>query len=526
MTPTLSDFASQPWDLLVIGGGITGAGIMREAARLGKRVLLVEQNDFASGTSSRSSKLIHGGLHYLARGQLGLVREAVRERERLIRAGTGLVERQGFVLVGEDDRRHKLLNYAGLGLYDLLARRRPGARHLDVSDIQRHAPGLAPHCTEALAYVEAVTDDARLVLCVIRQGCRLGGQALNYVEAIGLLRGANGRVIGARLRNRETGEEAELGAQVVVNAAGPWADTVRAHLGAPARLRLVRGSHLIFPGHRLPVTQAIAARHPDSRHPICVVPWEGVTMIGTTSIEDRGSMNELKRISHGEVAYLLRAAQVMFPALGLSTADIRATLTGVRPIVDARTSDAATASRDYAIWDEDGLVTVAGGKLTTFHLMAVKTLRKLCHRWPDRRCGDRPSPVFEECGQLPPGLPYDTAIAHRLGARYGSEGLAAISAMSPDDHHRMPSLGVLWGELRWAARAECVRHLDDLLLRRLRIGLTVADGGLALFEGIRPIVKSELGWCEERWQSEVAAYRQRWQREHGVPEFETPFAST
>jgi glycerol-3-phosphate dehydrogenase len=520
--PDLTMVAKRPWDVIVIGGGITGAGIMREVARLGFRVLLVEQNDFASGTSSRSAKLVHGGLHYLPHLQLGLVREAVRERERLVRDGTGLVDRQEVMLLTGTDRPRNWATVFGLGVYDLLARRRPHPRHLSASDLARHAPGLAPCWTDALGYTEATIDDVRLVLTVIRQGCDFGGCALNYVAVTDLLRDAHGRVNGVSLCDREKGIQAGIRARVVVNATGPWADGVRAHLGALPRLRLVRGSHLVFPRHRLPITRAIATRHPNSRKPVCFIPWQGVTIAGTTTVEDATSPPCAPRISPEEFNYLLLAAQALFPDLTLDSADVSATFAGIRPIADRRTCDVARASRDYAIWEEDGLLTIAGGKLTTFHPMALNVIRKLAHRLPDRPRARSHPPVLETLSPLPPDGPFDTETSLRLLARYGAAGLTAIAAMPAAEREPIPNLGTRWGELRWAARAERVRHLDDLLLRRVRVGLTVPEGGIGSFDTIRAIVQTELGWCDDRWQWEVERYRHLWQREHGLPEHVAP----
>lgn len=241
-------------------------------------------------------------------------------------------------------------------------------------------------------------------------------------------------------------------------------------------------------------------------------------MVGTTSVEHAGSLDRDPCISPEETAYLLRAVQVLFPSLHLKRADISATFAGVRPIVDTHTRDAAKTSRDYAIWEEEGMVTVAGGKLTIFQAMALKTLQHLGHRLPERHQADLDSPVLEALPWIPPGLPFDSATARRLRARYGADGLVAIAAMPQEERRRMPGLNTLWGEFRWAARAESVRHLDDLLLRRVRIGLTTAEGGLPWREGIRTIVQPELGWHDARWQCEVKAYRERWRSAYGVPE--------
>jgi glycerol-3-phosphate dehydrogenase len=517
--PSLTSLAAEPWDILVIGGGITGAGIMREAARLGQRVLLVEQNDFASGTSSRSAKLVHGGLRYLNRFQIRLVHNAVRERERMVHAGAGLVEQLDFLLpTYKGDRMPSWLVMFGLGVYDLFAGQFRVHRHLCSTAIKHYAPDLTGHLTGAFMYADARTDDARVVLRVLQEGCRLGGYALNYVAVTEVVRDANGKVIGARLHDREAGTMADIRARVVINATGPWADRLRGQLDMPSRVRLLRGSHLIFPGWRLPISHAIAIPHPESHRPIYLVPWEGVTLVGTTHVGHTDSLDVDPCISPDETAYLLRGVQFLFPSLKLDRTDIRSTFAGVRPIVDIHTHDPAKASRDYAIWEEAGMLTVTGGKLTTFRTIALKTLQKLRNHLPELGPINLDPPVLEELPPIPSGLPFDQTIALRLLARYGYDGLMTIATAPREERQPIPGLSTLWGELRWAARAESVRHLDDLLLRRVRLGLTVPEGGLPWIERIRTIAQPELGWNDDRWWCEVEAYRETWHKAHGVPD--------
>ena len=509
---TLGVLRAEVWDLLVIGGGLTGAAVMREAARRGLRVLLVERRDFAEGTSSRSSKLIHGGLHYLARGHVGLTRAMVRERERLLRTTDGLVAPVEFLVphfAGERTRRWGVA--AGLGLYEACAGRRRLPHHLDRAAVERHLAGLAPEVMGAFAYGDAGVDDARLVFRLLREGRRFGGHALHYVAASGVMRSRAGRVVGAVLRDSERGDEVELRARAVVNAAGPWVDGLRAGVGGRDRVRRVRGSHLVFSGTRLPIDRAVAVRHPDSDEAFCAVPWEGATIVGTTNVDEVAPTPDDPRASEAELAYLLRGARWLFPSLDLDEADILSTFAGERAIVDRTTRQAAMASRDYAIWDDAGMVTVVGGKLTTSRSAADKALERLG--------SPPPCPATSSQDGEPTrweGLPFDPETAGRLYARYGRDGLEAIARMPAAERCPIPRQRVLWGELRWAARHEDVRHLTDLLLRRVRLGLTTAEGGRALLGSIRPVVQAELGWDDNRWEAEVRAYTEYWQRAHAV----------
>jgi glycerol-3-phosphate dehydrogenase len=525
--PALSTLANTHWDILVIGGGITGAGILREAARLGQRVLLVEQNDFASGTSSRSSKLVHGGVRYLARLQLGLVREAVRERERLVRSGPGLVERLDFMV--PNFKTHPLANGTPAGMmalalsvYQGLAGHYPVARRISQQSVASLGWGLdASLVRYAFCYSDAQTDDARLVLRVLAEGCRMGGRALNYLGVTELLRDADRQVIGARLQDGLTGGTVEVRAQAVINATGPWTDRVRSKIGAPQRLQLLRGSHLVFPSRRVPLHQAVVGQHPVNGRPVYFIPWEGVTLLGTTDVVHGESMDREPCISADELRYLLRAAQSLFPSLRLTRSDIQATFAGVRPIVDSHMLDGhgdtgASASREYAIWDEDGLLTVAGGKLTTFRTMALRALEKLRRRLPELGEINWDVPALGALPQVPTGGPFLSTVAKRLLARYGSDGSAAIAAAPAEQRRPIAGVKASAAELTWMARAEGVQHLEDLLLRRLRLGFTVPDGGWQSMPAIQPIVQRALGWDAERWQAEAEAYRATWRRQHGV----------
>ena len=506
-----------PWDLLIVGGGITGAGILREASRLGLRALLVEQHDFGWGTSSRSSKMVHGGLRYLRDGHIRLTWASVRERKRLLAEAPGLIDPMGFLIVTyHGDHPGRWSYRAGLSLYDLLALQwshrafRPEELALLVPHLGRE--GLAG----GFRYGDAQTDDARLVLRVIQEALVEGAVALNGVRAEELL-WERGQVSGAWLRDLETGATARAQARVVINATGAWADVLRGQVGAPPRMRPLRGSHLVFPGERLPVADAVTFLHPLDRRPVFFFPWEGVTLVGTTDLDHDRPLEQEPAISPEEVAYLMAAVQAECGGLGLELEDVVATFSGVRPVIrSGRPCDPSRESRDHAVWVEKGLVTVTGGKLTTFRLIARDALRAARAVLPAIPEPDVRLPVLRPvCDSLPGRL--DAAIQRRLLGRYGAAAGALVAAAQPEELRPIPGTPYLWAELRWSARAEAVLHLDDLLLRRLRLGLLLPQGGEALLAEVRAICQAELGWDDGRWEEEEEAYRQLWRSCYALP---------
>ncbi len=372
-----------PWDILIIGGGVTGVGLLREAAHLGLRALLVERRDFAWGASSRSSKLVHGGLRYLKQGDLRLTRESVRARNRLLRVGAGLITPLGFLLpVYRGERPGRRMVGAALAVYDALGSQWTH-RYRNASDFLLLAPSVAQaRLRGGFAYQDAQTDDARLVLRLLREAEAAGGYAINYVAAESLLRDEDGRVMGVRLRDAEDGRTGEARATVVVNATGAWADHLRGQAGGAMRLRPLRGSHLVFPAWRFPLAQAIGFNHPADHRPVFALPWEGVTLVGTTDVDHTRPLDDEPTIAPEEVAYLMEALAARFPALELTAADAIATFAGLRPVIGSDNTDPSHESRDAALWDDDGLLTVTGGKLTTFRESAILALSAICERIP------------------------------------------------------------------------------------------------------------------------------------------------
>jgi glycerol-3-phosphate dehydrogenase len=495
-----------PWDLIVVGGGITGAGILRESARAGLRALLVEADDFASGTSSRSSKMVHGGLRYLSSLNIKLTMESVRERECLLAEGGGLIEPLESIIASyEGDRMPAWVVSAALTVYDLLALRWRH-RHYPPARVKELCPSInADGMVGGYGFFDAWTDDARLVLRVIREAVRAGGTALSYAPVEGLVRDRAGRVCGVQLRDKIRGRETEVLAPVVISATGAWADTLRAHLDAKPRLRPLRGSHLFFPRERLPLTQWISFLHPADARPVFAYPWEGVTLLGTTDVDQGPDVPRDPQLSSREVAYLMQAATYAFKPLDLTESDVQSTMSGVRPVVDSGQADPSKESREFVLWDESGLLTVTGGKLTTFRVMAVEALRSVRRRLPGGTKFRRGERVLDSAAaEILGGL--DPVTRTRLAGRYGVEAGELVAAARDGELTTIGATPALWAELRWAARAEGVVHLDDLLLRRVRLGILAPQGGLPLANQIRAVVQPELGWDDARWQAEWDIY--------------------
>ena len=510
-----------PWDLIIVGGGITGAGILALAARSGLRTLLLEKADFASGTSSRSSKMVHGGLRYLKNMHIKLTWESVRERQRLLAAAPGLIDPLGFIYpIYKGGHPSPWVMGIGLGIYTRLSPDAGDYQRLDEVDIGLLAPGLKTHDLErGYRYLDAQTDDARLVLRVLHDGLRAGqgrSVALNYAPVIGLLKDGD-TVTGVAMRNEETGETAEARARLVINAAGAWADELRREVGGAKRLRPLRGSHLYFSLARFPIYQAIAFSHPDDGRPVFAYPWEGVALVGTTDVDHSLPLHAEVAISVEEADYLLRAVQSHFPALELTSRDVLTSQAGVRPVVDTGRADPSAESRDHVVWPEGGLLTVTGGKLTTFRLIAVDALREAHRMQPDIPEPDSEAQVLEtfDPGQEIPGVEPDAA--RRLWGRYG-EAAPYLAARFADSLQFIPGTPYLWAELAWAAGHEPVRHLDDLLLRSFRFGILLPDGGQSLLPRMKPIIMDKLGWTEERWDEEAGRYRRIRSIAHGLPE--------
>jgi glycerol-3-phosphate dehydrogenase len=507
---------NQPWDLIIIGGGITGAGILHHAVSCGLKALLVEANDFAFGTSSRSSKLVHGGLRYILQKQYKVTQESVREREWLLREATGLVTKLGFIFPNYQSYHAKSSTLKRLvAVYDLLAPKWDH-RWLNRGALLKIAPVLnSDGLRDGFLYYDAAMDDSRVLLRVLREAVRAGGTALNYARVEKLLRTADGRVCGFALKDMGSpdGRTVEIQSRVVVSAVGAWSDELRAQLNAPARLRRLRGSHLIFTRERMPVERALTVLHPKDRRAMFVIPWEGTTVVGTTDIDQPAELDTRYAepfASKDEIDYILQMADFLIPEAGLKEKDVISTFSGLRPIIHGGAATPSGESRAHAIWDEEGLITITGGKYTTFRIMSRQTVEKALIKLGKLPVVPRKR-VFEPLTKIANRL-LDAATLLYLSGRHGSETANLVDAAHDGELQRIDGLPNVWAELRWAAREEGVVHLADLLLRRVRIGMLLPNGAQDIMDKIRAIVQPELGWDDARWATELASYRGTWQR--------------
>ena len=509
------------WDIIIVGGGITGAGILREAVRLGYRALLVEQKDFSWGTSSRSSKMIHGGLRYLATGDLKLTRHSLTERERLVKEVPGLVERTDFyfgIRKGVFPGRWPFSIM--LWIYDRIAGVKSfGYCNAELSKQKFEGLG-GEDLKGACYYTDGITDDSRLVMRILQEGIQNGGDALNYARVENLLI-ENGEVQGVALADTGNPETAgiTLRAPVVINATGAWADKLRNHVNSEKRVRPLRGSHLVIPSERLPVSDVFSFFHPEDKRSVFVFPWEGATAIGTTDLDHAPDLDVEASITDEEVEYLLDGVNKQFPQKNISRADVISTWSGVRPVIGSeRSKDPSKERRDHAVWSDQGLVTVSGGKLTTFRLIALDALAAAQSRLPPPAAGGGDE-IFSSPGLAPEELvPGDPAWGRRMIGRYGAAARNLLDEAPPEEHQRIDCTDFCLAECRWAIRHEAVLHLDDLLLRRTRLGMLLENGGEQLLADLHRLFSDVAGWDGLHWEQEVTRYRNIWKHHYSLPE--------
>jgi glycerol-3-phosphate dehydrogenase len=514
---------------LIVGGGITGAGIARDAAMRGLRTVLVEQGDLGAGTSSRSSRLIHGGLRYLEQGRLRLVLEANRERRVLLRLAPHLVRPLPFVFpLHQGDRVPLWRLAAGMWLYDLLALFRNVAPHRMLS--KRALLAGEPMIRErgllgGARYFDAQCDDARLVLATARSAASHGAQIATYtaVEALEL---ADGRVSGARVVDGLTGERGIVRAAAVVNATGPWTDRVRAleDPGCRPLLRPTKGVHVVVPRSRLGHHEAIAFLSPIDGRVMFALPWGDDSYVGTTDT-DTGEPPEAVTARPDDLVYLLRSINALFPNARLGVEDVRVSWAGLRPLLGNRGSRPSGVSREHAIIEGPaGMLTIAGGKLTTYRVMAQDTVDRVLQQFEERshRVEARPAPTDREPlpggetaefgpfhrSALEMGLSEDTA--EHLVRHYGTEtaGIVNLTATRRELQRRLhPRHPAIEAEVVHAARRELAERVDDVLVRRVHLYYETPDRGQAAAHRTAELLGHELGWPRTRMMEEEVRYR-------------------
>jgi glycerol-3-phosphate dehydrogenase len=513
------DGINKDWDLIVIGGGITGAGILREAVRYGLRTLLLEKNDFAWGTSSKSSKLVHGGLRYLKQGRFLLTRTAVKEREALLREAPGLVEPIKFLVpVFSGQSPGKWALETGLTMYDIIAGKK---RHHynDKADFSGFIPGIRESgLTGGFSFFDARSDDTRLVMRLINDAVAHGGYALNYTQAAQILRNNKGRLTGVRAKETETGRDRDLTACAVINATGAWVETIHASPKKGYHLRPLRGSHLVFPADKLPVPCGISYMHPEDKRAVFIIPWEGAVLAGTTDLDHTDDLVAEPRISTKEARYLMKGIQSLFPDLDISLRDCLASFAGIRPVLSRGDRPPSSESREHGVWTNEGLVSVTGGKLTTFRRLAWDALMAARPFLPDFSTGSR-APAFEKIPvpEIPDGQISKKAL-RRLYGRYGMAARRITENAETGDLDEIPGTRTVWAELPHVAANEFVRHLEDIMLRRVRLGLLLDSGGLKHMDRIKRLLSPALPWDHNRWTEELERYSKLWTRCYAPPQ--------
>jgi glycerol-3-phosphate dehydrogenase len=528
----LEALAGEPFDVVVVGGGITGAGVALDAAARGFSVAVLERADFASGTSSRSSKLVHGGLRYLQNFDLGLVREALLERQLMVRLAPHLVKPLPLVVAAFGGQRPDRLMGMGLNLYDVMSvdklRRGDGDgwspdRHRVISgeEVLELVPALAGRePTSGYLFYDCQTDDARLVLTVLGEAERFGAVMANRVEVLDLIE-ARGRAHGVRARDRETGAELEVRATTVVNATGVWADRLRPQeLHDEAEVPVIRpsrGTHVTLAHAALPLVGGAIVPAGGGRT-IFALPWLGQTLVGTTDTDH--PQGDLRAVPPHEddVAYLLDALNGYF-GTALGPEDLTGAYAGVRPLIS--TGDRGKSvdiSRKAELYEtSSGMVTITGGKLTTWRRMAKMTVDRIVEREArDAPCRTHELPLGHpvEAGELPrvEGVPGDAYAM--LAGRYGLAAHDVLAVAAERGELAQPVVAGdgappdLLAEAVFAARHEQARSVGDALLRRTRLGLLAARRVTerATAERVARAMAGELGWDDARVGAEVEGF--------------------
>jgi len=506
------------WDVIIIGGGITGAGVLRESCRRGYKTLLIEQQDFSWGTSSRSSKMVHGGLRYLASGDLKLTKESVQERQRLLTEAPGLVDPISFYFTFRKGKfPGRIAMKIILTIYDFFAGAQDN-KYCSNNELLSRFEGLDDNKLQGGSrYTDAIVDDSRLVLRVLQDSIDDGGEALSYTKVKNLLL-EDEKVCGVTIEDKDFSSFINLKASVVINATGAWADRVRNVVNNEERIRPLRGSHIIIPKSLYPMQDVMTFLHADDKRGVFVYPWEGTTVVGTTDLDHSEDLDVEASISEVEVDYLLKAFNTEFPKHAIKRSDILSTWAGVRPVIGTEKSkDPSKERRDHAVWSDHGLITVTGGKLTTFRLIAIDALTAAKDNLPPAQdfSSDKVFVTPEVSSESL--FPENPSWGQRLLGRYGERAIELVNDSSPEERVNLGDTEFTLAECRWALEFEAVEHLDDLLLRRTRLGMCLPNGGAELYPVLQEMCSNLLGWDEGRWNSELNRYEAIWKKHYSLP---------
>lgn len=532
---SLATLASETWDVLIVGGGIVGAGALLDATSRGLRAALVEQDDIASGTSSRSSRLIHGGLRYLEQFHVGLVREALAERRRLLTLAPHLVRIEPFLFpVYGLPFVHKPFYDAGLTLYDILGARHDGGWHrrLSAAEALALAPTLRrPGLRGGLLYHDGVEDDARVTLAVVRTALAAGALAVTRVRATGVRGGPADALRIVTLDDRASGARLEARTRAVVDATGVWAaDPGHPFRSGSHRILPSRGSHLVVPRSRMPNGCGLTIRVPGKV--VFVVPWPDHWIIGTTDALFDGPAAR-PAAAGWEVDRLLATVNATMD-VDLRRDDIVGTYAGLRPLIAPADGSTVKASREHRVSvGSDGVVRIGGGKYTTYRIMARDVIdaalgpvmaRARPSRTSDRAlvgAADEPARarIVSDLLTADELAALGRQVVERLVDRYGVEapGVVALGAACDLLRPLVPGRAHLEAEVAWAARHELALSIDDVLARRMRLAAHLPDRGAAIAARVATILGAELGWGAARQALEVQLYLASATHEFGIP---------
>lgn len=525
------------FDLAIVGGGITGAGIARDASLRGLKVALIEKGDLARGTSTQSSKLIHGGLRYLEQLELGLVREGVRERSVLMKLAPHLARPLPFIFpIYKDSRAGPLKVAAGMWLYDALAFFKNHKNHqmLRRRQVQRHEPALRSDGLRAgTLYYDCMTDDGRLTVETAFDAAAHGATIATYHSVTGFRRDAVNHVTGVLVKDVLSPSAApfEVKAKVTISAVGPWTDELLGPIAASKRtfLRPTKGIHIVLPRQRLPLAHAVVLTAVRDGRVLFAIPWGERSYVGTTDTDDAGSPDKCLATAW-DVDYLLETANHYFPSLRATPSDVISTWAGLRPLLAADPANPSDVSREHEIFDVvPGLIAIAGGKLTTYRLMSEQAVDRVL-----AKLGFRSGSAGEECrtettplpGAADPealrdlearaadlarahALPPDVALqlVHSYGLRAPSVIAAGKDAGVSAAEKIIPDLGYSWAEVPFAVTHDFAQRVEDVLRRRTLVALKDHDQGLAVAPRVAEVMGRLLGWDEDRRRAEVESYR-------------------
>jgi len=528
---TIQKMENESFDILVVGGGITGAGIVRDAALRGYKTALIEKDDFAAGTSSKSSKLVHGGFRYLKQREFRLVHEALVERKTLMDIAPHIVHPTKCLLpIYENSAESPFLIHIGMWLYDILAftknigrHRMVSARELAILEPELRQDGLK----KGAEYYDCKEDDFRLVMATIQSAAQYGAAIANYVKAVDVIY-ENGRVAGVQAVNQLTGESVSIRAKVIANATGPWSDEVRKTLfkDITPNVRTTKGVHLIVKHSDLPITRAFMQFAIRDGRPIFAIPWNTLVLLGTTDTDYTGDPDRITT-ERSDVDYLLESFNYYFPKANLTDDKILSAFAGLRPLLREEGKSASEVTREHKIFETpENFFSIVGGKLTTYRVMAKDMVNRLArhlersfHVVPENpRCLTDKFPLYggdisnyehfrqERVKQLAvqEGIPHD--IAEHFVESYGTRIPDILQAIqdTPNGKERIhPNLPHVWGELAYALDHEMTVALDDFLIRRTHIFSLEKNQGLDVYPEIADKLQTRLGWSDEEKQRQI-----------------------